>query len=152
MFSQTVEYALRAVVWLSAHQKHPLTTEQMAGPIKVPPSYLSKVLQLLVRAGLVESQTGPRGGYRLARPPAEVTILDVVNVIEPLERITACPLGFEAHRGRLCPLHSRMDSARATVRNILSRCTMADLLHEDPSTVPLCVKVEEPETMIEVQA
>ncbi|MEO6809766.1 MAG: Rrf2 family transcriptional regulator, partial [Isosphaeraceae bacterium] len=67
MISQTAEYALRAIVFLGGHVGRPATTRQIAATTKVPVGYLSKVLQSLGKAGLVDAQRGLHGGYVLAR-------------------------------------------------------------------------------------
>ncbi|NUQ01687.1 MAG: Rrf2 family transcriptional regulator, partial [Armatimonadetes bacterium] len=92
MISQTAEYALRAIVCLAAQPEGRLTTPQIAGATRVPAGYLSKVLQLLGRAGLVRSQRGLGGGFVLARPAELISVLDVVNAVDPIQRITGCPL------------------------------------------------------------
>jgi Rrf2 family protein len=79
MFSQTVEYALRAVVYLAAQAPSPRTTVQIAAATLVPEAYLSKVLQELTRAKLLHSKRGRGGGMVLAKTPCELTILEVVN-------------------------------------------------------------------------
>src|SRR5262245_53240229 len=114
MFSQTVDYALRAVVYL-ADQGRARTTPQIAEVTRVPAPYLAKVLQSLHRGGIVRSQRGLRGGFQLAREPAALTIWDVVQAVEPIERIRTCPLELDAHRTLLCPLHKKMDSALASI-------------------------------------
>ncbi len=92
MFSQTVEYALRAVVHLAFNATESQTTEQIARATKVPQAYLSKVLQSLVAAGVVKSQRGIGGGMSLVKKPRELTILEVVNAVDPIQRIKTCPL------------------------------------------------------------
>lgn len=69
MFSQTAEYALRAVVFLAMSQKQAFTTQQIADATKVSAPYLSKVLQLLVKSGLIQSQRGIGGGFVLCKRP-----------------------------------------------------------------------------------
>ncbi|MBL8798975.1 MAG: Rrf2 family transcriptional regulator [Planctomycetia bacterium] len=138
MFSQTVEYALRAVVHLAAEAPAARTTDQIALATRVPKPYLSKVLQGLNRAGVVHSQRGIGGGMTLTKAPAELTILEVVNAVEPLGRIRECPLGLAAHGVRLCPLHRRMDNALATVEAAFSQTTLAEVLAEPTSSPPLC--------------
>lgn len=98
--SQTAEYALRAVVWLAGHAEAAMGTPEIARSTRVPPGYLAKVLQLLGRGGLVTSAPGRKGGFRLARSAAEISILQVVNAVDPVERIRRCPLGIESHGGR----------------------------------------------------
>ena len=138
MFSQTVEYALRAVVHLAAQSPEPQTTGQIAHKTLVPKAYLSKVLQALGRAGIVHSQRGVGGGIALVRTPKELTILEVVNAVEPIQRIRTCPLGLKTHGARLCPLHKRMDAALATVEDAFRRSTLAEVLAEPSASTPLC--------------
>src|SRR5947208_5514315 len=113
MFSKTVEYALRAVAHLADRAPEGRTTDQIAAVTKVPRAYLSKLLQTLCRKGVVQSHRGVGGGMTLVKSPAELTILEVVNAVEPIVRITTCPLGLAAHGVRLCPLHRRLDNARS---------------------------------------
>ena len=128
MFSQTVEYALRAVVHLAAEAPAARTTGQIAEATLVPPAYLSKVLQGLARAGVM----------MLAKPPGKLTILEVVNAVEPIQRIETCPLGLRTHGVRLCPLHRRMDNALATVEAAFADTTLAEVLADPSPSTPLC--------------
>ena len=97
MFSKTVEYALRAVAHLAYEAPNARTTEQIAAATKVKTAYLSKVLQGLNRAGILRSQRGIGGGIALVKRPDELTILEVVNAVEPIQRIKTCPLGLKGH-------------------------------------------------------
>jgi Rrf2 family transcriptional regulator, nitric oxide-sensitive transcriptional repressor len=138
VLSQTVEYALRAVVHLASEAPSPRTTDQIARATRVPRAYLSKVLQSLAREGVVHSQRGLGGGMTLAKTPAELTILEVVNAVEPIGRIRTCPLGLAAHGVHLCPLHRRVDNALAMVEQAFAATTLAEVLAEPTSSVPLC--------------
>lgn len=137
MLSQTAEYALRAVVHLSMAEGA-LTTQDIASSTKVPAGYLAKVLQSLARMGILSSQRGLRGGFRMAREPAEVTVLDVINAVDPIRRITTCPLGLAAHGTRLCALHSRLDDATAHIEATFGGTTISDLLADDSKSAQLC--------------
>jgi Rrf2 family transcriptional regulator, nitric oxide-sensitive transcriptional repressor len=138
MFSQTTEYALRAIVCLAAHPSVPLTTAQIAGTTRVPAGYLSKVLQALGRANLVTSQRGLYGGFTLTRPPEEIRVLEVVNAVDPIQRIESCPLGLKSHGTRLCALHKRIDTAIAHIQEAFAGSTIADLLADSTGSQPLC--------------
>jgi Rrf2 family nitric oxide-sensitive transcriptional repressor len=138
MFSQTVEYALRAVVHLADHSPLPRTTDQIAKATLVPKPYLSKVLQSLCRAGIVHSQRGIGGGMTLVKTPAQLTILEVINSVDPIERIKTCPLGLPAHGSRLCPLHYRVDQALGTVEAAFKSTTLAEVLADPTRGLPLC--------------
>ena len=91
MFSQTVEYALRAMVHLAQQSPDQCTTDQIAQEMQVPKAYLAKVLQLLVRAGLVQSQRGLGGGMTLARPPAKVNLYEAVQAVDPIQTNQGLP-------------------------------------------------------------
>jgi len=138
MFSQTVEYALRAVVYLAGQAPEARTTDQISEATQVPKPYLSKVLQNLGRSDIVRSQRGVGGGVTLVKTPAELTILEVVDAVEPIVRIETCPLGLKSHGKHLCPLHRRMDDALAMVQSAFQKTTLAEILAEPSSSTPLC--------------
>ena len=138
MLSQTTEYALRAMVHLADQSEESLTTPQIAKATQVPVGYLAKVLGSLARAGLVRSQRGLHGGFVIALAPEQITVLDVINAVDPIQRITTCPLGLKAHGKRLCPLHKRLDNAMAQVETAFANSTLADLLADPSPSKPLC--------------
>lgn len=138
MLSQTVEYALRAIVYLASESPDARTNEQIAKATRVPQAYLSKLMQTLSRAGLAKSQRGVHGGFTLVKDPEELTILDIVNAVDPIQRIQTCPLGLKAHGVRLCPLHRRLDDALASVEQAFRDTTVAEVLAEPSESVPLC--------------
>lgn len=138
MFSQTTEYAVRAVVMLAHLKAETLVgNKELAERAKVPVSYLPKLMQNLVKAGIVESRRGVGGGFSLIKSPEEITILDIVNAVEPIGRIKGCPLGLESHSKVLCPMHARLDQAMAEVESVLSASTIAELLTDDSRPVPM---------------
>lgn len=137
MFSQTAEYAVRAVVMLAHLNKSLVGAKELAQRAKVPPSYLPKLMQSLVKAGIVYSRRGVGGGFSLRRSPEEITILDVVNAVDPIDRIVGCPLGLASHSKVLCPMHARLDEAMAEVEIVLSASTIAELLTDDSRPVPM---------------
>ena len=138
MFSQTVEYALRTVVWLASQGGTPRTTHQIAEATKIPPGYLAKVLQSLGRARVVRAQRGLNGGFSLAVSPEELSTLDVINAIDPIKRITQCPMGLPSHAEGLCPLHHRLDDAMALIEKRLGETRISELLAAPQSGKPFC--------------
>ena len=133
-----MEYALRATVFLAGTPDVPRTTDQIAEATRVPRAYLSKVLQGLRDSGLITSQRGVGGGVLLRKSPDELTILEVVNAVEPIQRITTCPLGLASHGANLCPLHYRLDAALAMVEKAFGSTTLAEVLAEPTRSIPLC--------------
>ncbi len=138
IFSQTTEYALRAVVLLADAKREAKTTQQIAEIAQIPKDYLSKILQNLGRAGIVVSKRGINGGFVLQRPAAQITLLEVVNAIDPIKRIKTCPLKLKSHGKNLCPLHQRLDQSIASVESALASSTLAELLNTQSSSHPLC--------------
>lgn len=136
--SQTAEYALRAVVWLAQNPGVPQTTQQLAVGTQVSVSYLPKVLQPLGRAGILTSQRGINGGYSLDRDPEELAVLEIINCVDPVQRIKRCPLKIATHAGGLCPLHRMLDDSIADLETRFSTTTIAGLLRENNSRKPLC--------------
>jgi Rrf2 family transcriptional regulator, nitric oxide-sensitive transcriptional repressor len=138
VFSQTVEYALRAAVHLASKSPEPQTTAEIASATKVPIAYLSKVLQGLRREKIVHLQRGIGGGVSLACEPNKLTILDIVNAVEPIQRIKTCPLELKSHGKRLCALHSRMDESLKSMEAAFAATTLQELLEERNPSQPLC--------------
>jgi Rrf2 family protein len=134
---KTAEYALRAVVCLAAEPDRREAADALSARTKIPRRYLHKVLQAMVHGEIVESQSGPGGGYALCIAPEKLTILAVVNAVAPLERIRHCPLGLPSHT-RLCPLHKELDRVYAEVEKAFGRVTVAELLRSTSKFVPLC--------------
>lgn len=129
MLSQTAEYALRAVVYLAERTGEPVPNHELAAAAKIPVGYLSKVLQTLGRRGIVTARRGKTGGFKLARAAATLTILDVINAVDPVQRIKECPLHLKTHRHKLCKLHRRLDEVMVMVEQAFGNTTIADLIH-----------------------
>jgi len=81
MFSNSARYALRAMAHLAADDRAH-TADELAAEAEVPRMYVAKVMTPLVRAGLVSAQRGLRGGYRLGRPAAAISVLEVIRAID----------------------------------------------------------------------
>ena len=137
MLSKTAEYALRTVACLAGDAGRSEPADWLCEQTKVPRRYLHKVLQDLVHAQLVHSRSGPGGGYSLSRSPDDISILDVVNAVAPLERIRHCPLGLPSHTS-LCPLHEQLDHAYATTERAFAAVTIGQILRSESKIMPLC--------------
>ncbi len=137
MISKTAEYALRAVACMAFSTGRPLSADHLAKQTKVPRRYLTRVLQDLCAAGMVQSRPGPGGGYELCNLPEKITVLDIVNTVEPIARIKKCPLGLNSHT-TLCPLHAELDRAYAATEEAFASVTIQDLLSSKSPIIPLC--------------
>lgn len=135
VISQTAEYALRALVYL-ADQTEPRTNAQIADATQIPLGYLAKIMQGLSRERFVTAQRGLHGGFALAHKPDELTVLKVVNSVDPVQRFHECPLGL--HGINLCPLHRSLDDAAKAVEATFGNTTIADLINVPKHRKPLC--------------
>lgn len=124
------DYALRCVLYLSGEGKGALATRKdIARAMKIPEQFLGKIAQQLSRAGIVEIIQGPRGGLRLARPPAMVTLLDVVEAVVGEIFLNDCVLYPEmCGRSCICAIHEVWEKARGQLRDTLRATTFESLV------------------------
>lgn len=122
MFSQTIEYALRAMVHLAAEPTGSASTKEVAKQAGVPGAYLSKVFQHLRRGGLVHAQRGVGGGISLAKPSDKISLLEIIEAVEPLQR----PKGRTV--ASLATLEKTMITATAALRDQLASTKLADVV------------------------
>jgi Rrf2 family nitric oxide-sensitive transcriptional repressor len=125
MFSQTVEYALRAMSQLAAEAPDASTTQSISKAVDVPGAYLAKVLQSLKRAGLITSRRGVGGGVQLARSPKKISLFEVVNAIEPWGRSIAPSKG--AAGKSLSALNRRVDTLSSEMQKGLAATSIAEV-------------------------
>ena len=128
--SAKTDYALRALVELAASgDGGTVKGERLATSQGIPLRFLENILLQLRHAGLVESRRGAEGGYRLARPADEVTLADVIRAIDgPLAGVGgARPEALEFH-GSAEPLREVWVAVRASLRGVLERVTLADVV------------------------
>ncbi len=138
LLSDASEYALRAVVWMAQRPDQPQKVRELAEGTHAAPGYLVKVLQALTKAGILSAQRGSRGGFILERDPAGLTVLEIINAIDPIERILTCPLGLKSHGKHLCPMHKKIDDALAKIEASFGSTTIKDLLNQRSRSKPLC--------------
>jgi Rrf2 family protein len=137
--SEGVEWGIHCATLLAVvPPDRTLSAARLAEYHGVTAPYLAKHLQALVRAGVLESVPGPRGGFRLARPANDITMLDVVEAIDGREPSFTCteirrrgPTRLPAREYRVpCSIHVVMDRADAAWRSELRAVTIADLVAE----------------------
>ncbi len=132
MLSQTAQYAIRAAVHLAGeYRQGPARVDDIAEALGIPKNYLSKILHGLAKAGLLTSRRGPRGGFRLIRPPADIRLEEVVGQFDPLlvGEEPVCLLGRSVCSDRdPCAAHARWGSVREEVRRFFAETSLEDLL------------------------
>lgn len=127
--SARVDYAIRASLELAASGPQPLSSERIAEAQRIPVRFLQAILGDLTAARLVASQRGREGGYRLARPPAAISIADVMRVEQGfLADIHGQRPEDLDYPGVARDLTKVWVAARASYRSVLERVTLADVL------------------------
>lgn len=127
--SARVDYALRAVVELAAAASDaPVSAERLARAQEIPGKFLESILVQLRRGGVVHAQRGPDGGYRLARPAKEISLADVIRVIDgPLAHVRGHRPEELGYRGAATALQDVWIALRANERKILEQVTIDDV-------------------------
>jgi len=142
---ESTEWVLHAAASLAQlDQGVTASAAQLAEHYGVPVAYLAKQLQALVRAGVLSGTTGPRGGFRLARPAGQITLLQIVEAVDGAAPFYTCNEIRQSGRGasppeqcrQACGLAVRMAAAEAAWRDSLHAVTVADVVASLPPGVP----------------
>jgi Rrf2 family protein len=135
--TSSVEYGIHCLLWL-VDDDRPLSSRDLAELQGISPSFLAKIFPKLEKAGLVRASEGVRGGYRLARPPETITVLQIVDAIEGEKPLFDCQqirgrcavFGQAAPNwatGGVCAVHAVMLKAEKSMREALDQETLASL-------------------------
>ena len=136
--SAKTDYALRAAVELAAAPEGtPVKGEKLATTQSIPLRFLENILLQLRHAGIVESRRGADGGYRLARPAADISLADVIRAIDgPLAGVSGRRPETLDFKGTSEPLRDVWVAVRASLRSVLENVSLADVVNNDlPSNV-----------------
>jgi Rrf2 family protein len=128
MLNQTAEYALRAVIHLAERDAHePVRVGDIAEALAVPQNYLSKVLHLLARDGLLTSMRGPAGGFALRRPAGQILLADVISPFDPID--DRCLLmRRKCSEIDPCTAHHEWKLVASQLRRFFRQTSVADLI------------------------
>ena len=130
--SAKADYGLRALAELArleAEQPGPVTREQISDAQEIPAAFLENILLELKRAGIVRSLRGQQGGFRLARPAAEITLAEVLRALDgPLASVRGQRPEAVAYTGSATALRDVWIAVRASLRTVLEETTLADVV------------------------
>ena len=133
MLSNTSKYAIRAVIFLSvfATKEKKLGIKAISKKLDIPAPFLGKILQLLARQGILVSTKGPNGGFALGKPPQEISLMSIIEIIDGKDafdmcviRTTPCSLSSP------CSLHDMISPSKNEMKKIFISQTIDDLATE----------------------
>jgi len=129
IFSKACELGLQAVLFLSIKKEKVIfNAEEVSNELKVPKEFVSKVLQILTNSGIVGSKKGKSGGFYLAKSPANIRLIDIVEAMDGLEVFKSCVLGFHGCSSeKPCPVHDKWGKLRDEAFKMLSEETLEQL-------------------------
>lgn len=134
----SVEYGLHCLLWLADPRERPVSRRDLAEMQGISPSFVAKIFAKLEKAGIVTASEGVHGGYRIARPAAEISVLQVVDAIEGKKPLFDCQeirgrcAVFEGDAppwatGGVCAVHAVILQAEKAMRDALARQSLADI-------------------------
>lgn len=123
LFSKSTQYALQALIKVpKADQDEYVTVTDLSDKIDVPKEFLAKIFQDLAKHGILESRRGRGGGFRLSRPPGEIAIYEIVELIEGSQPMSGCIFdGKTCHPEDPCPLHDEWVEMREEIIDFTRR-------------------------------
>ncbi len=135
MLSNTCKYAIRAVIYLAVNDEDgkKIGIKQISKDLDIPTPFLGKILQSLAKQKLLKSTKGPHGGFSIGRPANEITLYDIVSIIDGSDVFTNCLIGMHSCKsndsdGYACPVHDQYSAIRKQMFEFFSTETIAKIL------------------------
>ncbi|EPC01329.1 Rrf2 family transcriptional regulator [Litchfieldella anticariensis FP35 = DSM 16096] len=141
--SRLTDYAAVVMAQIARHPEQPHAATELAEAVQLPHPTVSKTLKMLVRAGLLESQRGAQGGYRLARPASQITASDIITAIEGPVAMTECShADGECELVATCGVADNWQRVSLAVRTLLDSVTLAHLAQTTPIKLPVQLPIQ----------
>ncbi|MEJ2471302.1 MAG: Rrf2 family transcriptional regulator [Desulfuromonadales bacterium] len=142
IINRATEYAIRAILYMSRQDAGDIVYKKdICKAQNITPAFLTKILQPLIKEGIVGSQRGVGGGFYLIKDPAEITLLDVVKSQEGPVYLNHCLVKQgNCERELICPVHGAWEEIREDFMNTLSRYDFASLADKQDELLPISVQ------------
>ena len=135
LVTRETDYAVRCVLYLANDKDRFASVTEISKAMHIPKTFLAKILQRLVRNKIVESIRGMKGGFRIAKKPAEISLLDVMEAIQGCAVINVCAVDSKlCNRSSVCAVHPIWVEIRREVEQRLKRETIDKLMQEQTGT------------------
>ena len=132
--NKTSQYALRVLGYMALNDRLHIA-EELSQTLQIPTQYLRRLLTNLSKAGLLNSDKGKGGGYRLAKPADSVYLSEILAATEKKELLNSCIFGLEkCVRENPCAMHKQWAEAKGHILHILNTTSLAAMVHNPPAT------------------
>lgn len=132
MLSNTCKYAIRALIYLALNEKENEKTgiKKISKDLKIPSPFLGKILQVLAKNKILSSTKGPNGGFGLGKPADNISLMDIVNVIDGSDHLNSCLIGLGtcSEEKITCSVHDQYSSIKEDLKQLLDNQTLATLV------------------------
>lgn len=137
VITRATEYAVRTVIFLAQQPKDDIVLKKdICRTQEVTPAFLTKILQPLIKAGIVSSQRGVGGGFLLAKDPSEITMLDILQAEEGKLKLNHCLVDSTVcSRDAYCSAHEVWDEAQRQMAKVLQDKSIADLVQRERDNI-----------------
>ncbi len=126
--TRETDYAMRCILYLSGQPKKVVMVDEISREMGTPKSFLAKILQKLVKAGIVNSFRGVKGGFQLNREPKDINLLDVIEAIEGVVALNACAVDSSVCSfSGTCGVHTVWVKLRGEVNDLIKKHNFADI-------------------------
>ena len=133
MLSNTCKYAIRAVVYLSVYSSPDKKTgiKEISDQLEIPSPFLGKILQALARKKILSSTKGPHGGFTLGRAPEDISLMDIVEIVDGTDMFDTCLVRTtKCSDEEPCGVHDSVTAIRKELKHFFIHQTIADLASE----------------------
>jgi|AMQJ01.1.fsa_nt_gi Rrf2 family protein len=134
MLSNTCKYGIRAVIYIALNdgEEKKIGLKEISKELDIPAPFLGKILQILAKNKLLNSTKGPNGGFSLRKPAEEISLLNIVEIIDGLDLFTNCLIGLRTcssskHDEVQCPVHSKYEPISKQIYNLFDSETIENL-------------------------
>ena len=133
MLSNTSKYAIRAVIYLAlnAGEEKKIGIKQISKDLGIPTPFLGKILQTLAKHNLLSSTKGPHGGFGLGKPAKEISLVDIVDIIDGQDIFNKCLIRLEdCNDKEPCSMHGKYIEIRKSLLNLFQKEKISELVDE----------------------
>jgi len=141
MLSNTCKYAIRSVIYLAinANDGNKIGIKKIAEDLEIPTPFLGKILQSLARQKLLSSTKGPHGGFGMGKKPEEITLMNIVEIVDGMDMFENCLIGMRpcktgTNNQPPCPVHNQFAGIRQSIYDLFNDKTIGQLIIEMEST------------------